>query len=183
MYVLPIAKHSEFEAFAKLDPSVVLGVTMSRFYSTDPRDRIYALLGMPFSGNLLDDKDSVDLEDLLEAISGIASVKPAYGVRSVYIDATRRMLGQDGRLRPLSAVHHGAEADSSWPSWVPRWDSRAMRRAWLFCQRRRALLSQRRQLRRRWRVTGPQGPAVHHRHRRQRATRPGESRSRISHRA
>lgn len=123
MYVLPLAKYSDLAAFAKLDLSVVLGVTMDRFHSTNPRDRIYALLGMPFSGNVLDGNQG-DLADQLEALSGIASIKPAYdrSVRSVYVDATRRMLGQDGHLRLLSALQHGAEVDPSWPSWVPRWD-------------------------------------------------------------
>lgn len=109
IYVLPLAKHSGISRFSKLDLSVVLGTTVDRFDSTDPRDRIYALLGMPFSGN------DPDVGPLL---------MPDYRktVRSVYVDAARCMLQQDGHLRLLSAVQHDQEIDVSYPSWVPQWN-------------------------------------------------------------
>lgn len=108
MYVLPLAKRSGISPFSKLDLSVVLGTTMGRFDSTDARDRIYALLGMPFAGN---DPDGQPL------------LKPDYSqnLRSVYTQAARRILEQDKHLRVLSAVQHGADLDESYPSWVPRW--------------------------------------------------------------
>ncbi|KAK4100676.1 HET-domain-containing protein [Parathielavia hyrcaniae] len=110
IYVLPLAKRSGISAFSKLDLSLVLGSTMGRFDSTDARDRIYALLGMPFAGN--------DPE-------GQPLLQPDYSrdVRSVYTQAARRILEQDRHLRVLSAVQHGADdIDPSYPSWVPRWD-------------------------------------------------------------
>ncbi|EAQ93529.1 hypothetical protein CHGG_01764 [Chaetomium globosum CBS 148.51] len=108
IYVLPLAKRSGISAFSKLDLSVVLGTTMGRFDATDQRDRIYALLGMPFAGN------NPDAELL---------IKPDYNqdLRSVYIQAAQRILEQDKHLRILSAVQHGDELDTTYPSWVPKW--------------------------------------------------------------
>ncbi|KAK0625158.1 heterokaryon incompatibility protein-domain-containing protein [Bombardia bombarda] len=108
IYVLPLAKRSGISQFSKLDLSVVLGTTMGRFDSTDARDRIYALLGMPFAGN---DPDSQLL------------LNPDYSqsTRSVYIQAARKVLEQDQHLRMLSAVQHGPELDTAYPSWVPKW--------------------------------------------------------------
>lgn len=109
IYVLPLARRSAISSFSKLDLSAVLATTMGKFKSTDPRDRIFALLGMPFSGN---DPEKEQL------------VSPDYtaDVQSVYTNATKRMLSQDLNLRLLSAVQHGLEVDSTSPSWVPRWD-------------------------------------------------------------
>ncbi|KAH6651000.1 heterokaryon incompatibility protein-domain-containing protein [Chaetomium tenue] len=109
IYVLPLAKRSGISAFSKLDLSVVLGTTMGRFDATDQRDRIYALLGMPFAGN------NPEAELL---------IKPDYSrdLRSVYIQAAQRILEQDKHLRILSAVQHGDELDTTYPSWVPKWD-------------------------------------------------------------
>ncbi|KAK3904750.1 heterokaryon incompatibility protein-domain-containing protein [Staphylotrichum tortipilum] len=108
IYALPLARRSGISPFSKLDLSLVLGTTIGRFDSTDARDRIYALLGMPFAGN---DPDA----DLL--------VKPDYSkdLGAVYTQAAHRMLEQDQHLRLLSAVHHDAEIDPSRPSWVPQW--------------------------------------------------------------
>jgi hypothetical protein len=108
IYVLPLAKRSGISPFSKLDLSVVLGTTLGRFDATDARDRIYALLGMPFAGN------DPDAELLL---------KPDYSqdLRTVYTQAAKRILEQDKHLRILSAVQHGAEIDPSYPSWVPKW--------------------------------------------------------------
>lgn len=109
IYVLPLARRSAISSFSKLDLSAVLATTMGKFKSTDVRDRIFALLGMPFSGN---DPEKEQL------------VSPDYtaDVQSVYLGATRRMLSQDANLRLLSAVQHGLEVDSTSPSWVPKWD-------------------------------------------------------------
>lgn len=109
IYVLPLARRSAISSFSKLDLSAVLSTTIGKFKSTDARDRIFALLGMPFSGN---DPEKEQL------------VTPDYtaDVKSVYLDATKRMLSQDANLRLLSAVQHGPEVDSSSQSWVPKWD-------------------------------------------------------------
>lgn len=109
IYVLPLARRSAISSFSKLDLSAVLATTMGKFKSTDARDRIFALLGMPFSGN---DPEKEHL------------VTPDYtaDVQSVYHDATKRMLTQDANLRLLSAVQHGLDIDSASPSWVPKWD-------------------------------------------------------------
>lgn len=109
IYVLPLAKHSGISRFSKLDLTVVLGTTTERFASTDAKDRIYALLGLPFSGN---------------DPSASLLVQPNYGqnLRLVYIDAARRMLQKDKHLRLLSAVQHGPPINTTYPSWVPKWN-------------------------------------------------------------
>lgn len=109
IYVLPLAKYSGISRFSKLDLAVVLGTTRERFASTDARDRIYALLGIPFAGN--------DPERSL-------LISPNYGenIRSVYLAAARQMIRQDKHFRILSAVQHGPNIDTTFPSWVPRWD-------------------------------------------------------------
>lgn len=109
IYVLPLARRSAISTFSKLDLSAVLATTMGKFKSTDARDRIFALLGMPFSGN---DPEKEQL------------VTPDYTaeVKTVYLDATKRMLSHDANLRLLSAVQHGLEIDSTSPSWVPKWN-------------------------------------------------------------
>ncbi|KAK4457256.1 heterokaryon incompatibility protein-domain-containing protein [Cladorrhinum samala] len=114
IHVLPLAKRSGISMFSKLDLSVVLGITMGLFDSTDARDRIFALLGMSFAGN---DPD----RELL--------IQPNYSqdLSGVYTAATRRILQQDQHLRVLSAVQHGPELDdldSGYPSWVPRWNEK-----------------------------------------------------------
>ncbi|KAH7305493.1 heterokaryon incompatibility protein-domain-containing protein [Stachybotrys elegans] len=109
IYVLPLAQWSAISMFPKLDLSTILGTTMDRFDATDARNHIYALLGIPFSGN--------------KPVLG-SFIRPDYtqSVRSVYVEAARCMIQQDGHLRILSAVQHGAEPDGDYPSWVPRWD-------------------------------------------------------------
>jgi hypothetical protein len=109
IYVLPIAQYTPISRFSKIDFSVVLGMTVGSFDSTDPRDRIYALLGMPFSGN--------------DPESGLI-IQPDYteSLLSVYAKATRRILTQDQHLRVLSSVQHGSEVNPDRPSWVPQWD-------------------------------------------------------------
>lgn len=109
IYILPLAEKSRISSFSKLDLSAVLGTTMGRFESTDARDRIYALLGMVLAGN----DPSADL-----------LLKPDYSqdLCSVYTHAARQILEHDKHLRVLSTVQHGSEIDSTYPSWVPRWD-------------------------------------------------------------
>ncbi|KAH8193959.1 hypothetical protein TruAng_011874 [Truncatella angustata] len=109
IYVLPLARHSAITHFSRLDLSAILGITVGIFDSTDPRDRIYALLGMSFSGN--------------DPGRGLL-LKPDYteDLRSVYTRAATRMLQQDQHLRLLSSIQHGATLDPSWPSWVPKWN-------------------------------------------------------------
>ncbi|KAK3367646.1 heterokaryon incompatibility protein-domain-containing protein [Podospora didyma] len=111
IYCLPLAKQSGISPFSKLALSLILGTTVGRFDSTDPRDRIYALLGVPFSGN---DPDTGPF------------LVPDYSqsVETVYIHAAQRILQQDQNLRLLSVVQHGPELDdtSPYPSWVPQWN-------------------------------------------------------------
>ena len=101
MYALPIAGNS---AFKELPFSVVTELVHGRFQSTDPRDRIFAMLGQMHAGQNL-------------------TLLPDYtrSVKSVYVDTTQRILRQDRHLRILSAVQHKEQIDLDWPSWVPKW--------------------------------------------------------------
>lgn len=105
MYALPIAGKS---AFKPLPFSVILELARGRFQSTNPYDRLFALLGQ-----IAEDIDS-DQGLFLE---------PDYTrpLAAVYTDATRRILRQDRHLRILSAVQHDLEIDPNFPSWVPKW--------------------------------------------------------------
>ncbi|KAK3690464.1 heterokaryon incompatibility protein-domain-containing protein [Podospora appendiculata] len=111
IYALPLARKSSISPFSKLDLAVILGTTVGRFDATDARDRIFALLGMPFAGN----DPSANSPRLL--------LTPDYTqpMAAVYLLAAKRILAQDQHLRLLSAVQHGPDLDTSQPSWVPNW--------------------------------------------------------------
>ncbi|KAK0724935.1 heterokaryon incompatibility protein-domain-containing protein [Lasiosphaeris hirsuta] len=109
IYALPLAKPSGISPFSKLDLSIILGTTAGRFNSTDARDRIFALLGMPFVGNE-------------PGVNPLITPDYSQSLRSVSIEAARRIIEQDGNLRILGAIQHGPELDLSYPSWVPQWD-------------------------------------------------------------
>ncbi|KAK3319593.1 heterokaryon incompatibility protein-domain-containing protein [Cercophora scortea] len=110
IYALPLARKSAISPFSKLDLAVILGTTVGRFDATDARDRIFALLGMPFAGN--DPSSSTNL-----------LLTPDYTqpTSAVYLLAAKRILAQDQHLRLLSAVQHGPGLDTTQPSWVPNW--------------------------------------------------------------
>ena len=87
-------------------------LTLTRqFEVSDPRDRIYGLLGLttmdaaPERGELF--------------------VEPDYGVgaQELYCKIARQVLQGDKSLRLLSAVQHGPSIPTAVPSWVPRWES------------------------------------------------------------
>jgi hypothetical protein len=88
----------------------LLGLTR-QFGATDPRDRIFALLGIPST-----DSGPNNEPPLLQ---------PDYRmtVHDLYRKFARLILNRDKSLRILSAVQHGSQIDSSFPSWVPSWDS------------------------------------------------------------
>ncbi|KAF4633144.1 hypothetical protein G7Y89_g4978 [Cudoniella acicularis] len=83
-----------------------------QFHSTDLRDRVYAILGLPHT-----DRDAED---------GSKSIEPDYTktVEQVYFELAQKMLVVTDSLKLLSAVQHGPalEEEGDLPSWVPRWD-------------------------------------------------------------
>jgi hypothetical protein len=88
----------------------LLGLTR-QFGVTDPRDRIFALLGIP----------SADSGPNIES----PLLQPDYSmpVQNLYRKFARLILDRDKSLRILSAVQHGDHIEESLPSWVPSWDS------------------------------------------------------------
>jgi hypothetical protein len=84
----------------------LLGLTR-QFGATDPRDRIFALLGIFSSDN------------------GSLLLQPDYQLSAsqLYEKFARLILSRDKDLRILSAVQHGTTIEESLPSWVPRWDN------------------------------------------------------------
>ncbi|KAF4314297.1 Heterokaryon incompatibility [Botryosphaeria dothidea] len=96
----------------KHDPVSFLHLlTLTRqFRVSDPRDRIYALLGLP---TIDSDPDN-----------GILYVDPDYTktTQDVYEILARKMVISSQGLRTLSAVQHGLEVQEHVPSWVPQWD-------------------------------------------------------------
>lgn len=93
---------------------VLLHLTSS-FRSTDPRDKVFALLGLTWAGR---DPDNWPGE-----------LAPDYArpVQDVYAAATKYCIQQTNSLSVLSQytpnkMRRPLPPDSSFPSWVPRWD-------------------------------------------------------------
>ena len=106
MYTLPVCGNS---AFKELNFSNILGSTRGRFLASDPRDRIFSLLGIP-------------TRDIDTATSLFMQPDYERSLVSIYVEAAIKILRQDRHLRLLSGVQHGETIDSEYPSWVPRWD-------------------------------------------------------------
>jgi hypothetical protein len=87
----------------------LLGLTR-QFGATDPRDRIFALLGIPSA-----DSGPGNNSQLLQ---------PNYhmSVHDLYRKFARLILDRYKSLRILSAVQHGSHIQESRPSWIPSWD-------------------------------------------------------------
>lgn len=82
-----------------------------QFGCTDPRDRVYGLLGLP----------SIDAEPQ----DGLLFTEPNYNETEVdvYRKVAHRILETDQSLRLLCHVQHGTEViKDECPTWVPRWD-------------------------------------------------------------
>lgn len=88
------------------------------FKSTDPRDKIYALLGHPAFERAC---QKLSLETLVP-------IEYAKDPFETFLEAAKRILDLDCNLKLLSYVSHPEldETDSeNFISWVPRWDHRA----------------------------------------------------------
>jgi len=83
-----------------------------RFETTDPRDRIFAVLGLPTTDASTD--------------KGLLFLEPDYAlsVSELYLRVARRIIEKEQSLGILSAVQHRAdiEEEEGIPTWVPRWD-------------------------------------------------------------
>lgn len=77
------------------------------FNSTDPRDRIYALLGLATAKKYRD------------------ALRPDYGIKveDLFVKVARRMLMNEGNIRFLHMAGIGHRRSLSLPSWVPDWTS------------------------------------------------------------
>jgi hypothetical protein len=84
-----------------------------RFETTDPKDRIFAVLGLPTTDTRADD--------------GLLFLEPDYmlSVSQLYLTSARRIVELDQSLALLSAVQHRGhdlENEPEMPTWVPRWN-------------------------------------------------------------
>jgi hypothetical protein len=81
-----------------------------RFEATEPKDRIFAVLGLPTADTAPD--------------KGLLFLEPDYSlsVSQLYLNIARRMLERERDLGLLSAVQHGPSIEKGLPTWVPRWD-------------------------------------------------------------
>ncbi|KAK2041798.1 heterokaryon incompatibility protein [Colletotrichum somersetense] len=76
--------------------------------ATDPRDKVYGLLGL--------------VSD--EALACFRGVDYRKSVAEVYADVVRASVDSSGNLAPLCHAKHGREyVRTEIPSWVPRWDT------------------------------------------------------------
>jgi hypothetical protein len=80
------------------------------FEVTDPKDRIFAVLGLPTADSAPD--------------KGLLFLEPDYAlsVFQLYLKVARRVIEQERNLGLLSAVQHGPSIEEGLPTWVPRWD-------------------------------------------------------------
>lgn len=89
----------------------LMGLTR-QFETSEPRDRIYGLLGLPTTDSNPD--------------RGILFMEPDYSrdVEAIYWDLALKNFPEDRQLRLFSSVQHGPSLslDETLPSWVPRWD-------------------------------------------------------------
>lgn len=78
--------------------------------ATDPRDKIYAMLGLP---NLDSDPDRGDL-----------FLEPDYSrsKQQVYTAFARKVISKEQSFRLFNTVQHDVKAGISMPSWVPQWE-------------------------------------------------------------
>jgi hypothetical protein len=81
-----------------------------RFEATEPKDRIFAVLGLPTTDTAPD--------------KGVLFLEPDYtlSVFQLYFKVAKRVIEQERNLGLLSAVQHGPSIDEGLPTWVPRWD-------------------------------------------------------------
>lgn len=98
----------------KLYPFFTVMTTTWLFNSTDPHDRVFALLGLPNSDN---DPDKGNL-----------FLEPDYSMPldHLYHDVAVRVLEKEKSLRLLNAVQHDPSLPLPTPSWAPQWRSRLM---------------------------------------------------------
>jgi hypothetical protein len=97
-----------------LDPlkfsfSSLLALTR-QYEATDPRDRIFGLLGIPTT-----DSDPDHGEFFME---------PDYSLSAheVYRNLAFKVLRLANTPSLLSSVQHGDDIDKSWPTWIPQWE-------------------------------------------------------------
>lgn len=78
--------------------------------STDPRDKVYALLGLPSFSQI--SKTST-------------SISPDYNKSKleVYTDVVETAIRSYRNLRILSYVQYGPTLPKDWPTWIPSWDT------------------------------------------------------------
>jgi heterokaryon incompatibility protein (HET) len=83
-----------------------------QFESTDARDRIYGLLGIPTTDSDPDRGDLFMIPDYEKS------------TQEVYTELAKKVLSLSDDLFLLSSIQHGDElrSDDQWPSWVPNWD-------------------------------------------------------------
>jgi hypothetical protein len=96
-------------------PIVDLLIHLGSFRGLDPRDKVYAPLGLG---------EETSNPDLLPA-----NVRPDYSKKAthVYADLTRFLIGRRGNLKVLSAINIPTQRildteSYNLPSWVPRFD-------------------------------------------------------------
>jgi hypothetical protein len=102
--------------FAQKSSLEILLIMTRDFQATDPRDRVFALLGL-----------ATDCRDSIPAALELSYLK---STSHVYSDATRHMIRSSQSLAVLSHVGYVAPFETPheepsrrpFPSWVPRWD-------------------------------------------------------------
>ncbi|KAF2260484.1 hypothetical protein CC78DRAFT_536363 [Lojkania enalia] len=82
---------------------------IQQYDATDPKDRVYGLLGLPSSDSSPDGRPFIEPNHNLS-------------VKDVYRAVALRIIEAEGNLSLLLSVQHGPGFCSSQESWLPRWD-------------------------------------------------------------
>lgn len=108
MYRISVAADTVFKPVSL---SFLRLLTMTQQYeASDPRDRVYGLLGLPL---------------INWGLAGKPFIQPDYNldIQDVYRAVALGIIDAEGDLSLLSSVQHGPDFSSSQASWVPMWNT------------------------------------------------------------
>jgi hypothetical protein len=111
-YICDLAdrEHGVYWQFQQETTFLSLLVGMRELETVDPRDHIFALLGL--------------WRQLSRSTDQSTWLEPDYSLRvcEVFKNATRYAITESGHLGALRSVFESDHDFGKWPSWVPRWD-------------------------------------------------------------
>lgn len=110
MFALVDGEHGSLWSFAKSPRFLDLLTYLTQFETSNPQDHIFGILGL--------------WQQRCGSNEPVELLNPDYllDVCTVFTNATRYAIQQNGNLWPLASVNVLDHDFGKWPSWVPRWD-------------------------------------------------------------